>query len=254
MNTHLQRHDQMVPLRGMCGWGAAARHVRMGCRCAACADGVPLRGISGWWLEVAESDGSPGGPGRGDLGCGDAVGAGHLLGVEGVSGAQERFRGLFAEHYVSILNYARRRVVEDAASDVVEEVFIVVWRRLSELPSDPLPWLYGVARRVVANQRRGADRALRLSNRLIVAASVGELDRSFHADPAEAVTESMVFAAAFDRLSDDDKEILSLVVWEGLGARDAATVLGCSVSAVTMRLTRARRRLRTHLNNEGEER
>jgi RNA polymerase sigma-70 factor (ECF subfamily) len=173
--------------------------------------------------------------------------------VEGVSAAQARFHAVFSEHYVSILNYARRRVVDDVAADVVEEVFTVAWRRLSEVPSDPLPWLYGVARKVVANQRRGAERAVRLHDRLIVAASVGTADRSLRGDPAEVVTGSMTPAAAFDRLSPDDREVLSLVVWEGLTARDTAIVLGCSVSAVTMRLTRARRRLRRQFEHEGEE-
>ena len=160
---------------------------------------------------------------------------------------------MYSEHYVAIFKYARRRVVEDVAYDVAEEVFIVAWRRLSEIPSDPLPWLYGVARNVVANHRRGADRAVRLNHRLMVAASVGAADRSQRGDPAETVTESITLAGAFDRLSPDDQEVLGLVVWEGLDAREASMVLGCSVSAVTMRVTRARRRLRDHLKHEAEE-
>jgi DNA-directed RNA polymerase specialized sigma24 family protein len=48
-------------------------------------------------------------------------------------------------------------------------------------------------------------------------------------------------------LSVDDREVLALVAWEGLDARRAAAVLGCNVGAFTMRLTRARRRLRAVL-------
>ena len=46
------------------------------------------------------------------------------------------------------------------------ETFLVAWRRLDDVPADALPWLYGVARRVLANQRRSADRGAALERRL----------------------------------------------------------------------------------------
>jgi RNA polymerase sigma-70 factor (ECF subfamily) len=44
-------------------------------------------------------------------------------------------------------------------------------------------------------------------------------------------------------LGERDREALMLVAWDGLDHRDAATVMGCSTSAFTVRLHRARRRL-----------
>jgi RNA polymerase sigma factor (sigma-70 family) len=161
-----------------------------------------------------------------------------------VEGGRENFDELYARAYLPVLRYARRRVDPDAVADVVSEVFVVVWRRLAEVPSgDPLPWLYGVARRVVANQRRGADRSVRLADRAAALAphAVGV------PDPAETVTAGMTVTTAFERLSPDDREVLGLVVWEGLNARDAALVLGCSVAAVAARVSRARRRFRANL-------
>ena len=57
----------------------------------------------------------------------------------------------------------------------------------------------------------------------------------------------MHFAAAFGSLSDDDRELLSLLVWEGLGPTQLGIALGCSTPAATMRLHRARRRLESAL-------
>src|SRR3954447_15329981 len=80
-----------------------------------------------------------------------------------------RFTRLFADTEREILAYALRRVdrPEDAA-DVVAETFLVAWRRLDDLPSGDGArlWLYGVARRQLANQRRGRLRRSRLANRL----------------------------------------------------------------------------------------
>jgi RNA polymerase sigma factor (sigma-70 family) len=157
---------------------------------------------------------------------------------------------LFEANWAAVERYARRRVDEAAAADVAAEVFVVAWRRLDEVPPDPVPWLYGVARRLVANQRRGSQRADRLVERIgsVLIAERGA--RALRLDPADTVAASMAFAAAFDRLSEPDREVLGLVVWEGLDARRAAAALGCGVAALGMRLTRARRRLRVLLSEE----
>lgn len=52
---------------------------------------------------------------------------------------------------------------------------------------------------------------------------------------------------AFMRLSDDDRELLSLAGWEGLDNAEIAKVLGCSRMAVRQRLHRARKRLAVEL-------
>jgi DNA-directed RNA polymerase specialized sigma24 family protein len=69
---------------------------------------------------------------------------------------EERFEGLFRQNYAAVRAYALRRAPHDVAQDVAAETFLVAWRRLDDVPDDALPWLYGVARRVLANQRRSA--------------------------------------------------------------------------------------------------
>src|SRR4029453_6989545 len=88
--------------------------------------------------------------------------AGHGGGVErGADEAGARVEALFRAPPHARLGYARRRVdrPEDAA-DVVADTMLVAWRRLDEVPSgrETRPWLFGVARRVLANGRRGRGR------------------------------------------------------------------------------------------------
>lgn len=103
-----------------------------------------------------------------------------------------------------------------------------------------LPWLFGVARRVIANQRRASRRRADLGTRLAQQVAPGdtEVDACVIAtDEQRAVLEALA------RLKPDDQELLRLVTWESLSHRHAAQVLGCSENAVAVRLNRARGRL-----------
>src|ERR1700684_1138276 len=69
---------------------------------------------------------------------------------------RKRFDDLFDQHYAAVRAYvARRSVAAGSIDDVLSETFLVAWRRIDTVPVDGLPWLLGVARRVVDNQRRG---------------------------------------------------------------------------------------------------
>ena len=161
----------------------------------------------------------------------------------------ERFRSLYEVHREAVYRYVLRRVDADIAPDVVAEVFLVAWRRFAEVPVRALPWLYGVARKVAANQRRSADRYVRLTEKV---ASSAPARAASAPDVTEAAAVNWTaMSEAFGQLGDDDREVLRLVLWEGLDASGAAVVLGCSIPAVTMRLHRARRRLRAALEQQG---
>jgi RNA polymerase sigma factor (sigma-70 family) len=156
--------------------------------------------------------------------------------------ARARFDACFRAHYADVLAYGLRRLGDRAAADdVASETFVVAWRHRDALPDEVLPWLFGVARRVLLNERRAARRRERLDARLGGERSVSA------GDPAEIVSERAAILAALGRLSEPDREALRLVAWEGLGRADAAAVLGCSRGAYAIRLYRARRRLARHL-------
>jgi RNA polymerase sigma factor (sigma-70 family) len=162
---------------------------------------------------------------------------------------QERFRRLYDAHYAAVSAYARRRSPGDAdASDVVAETFTIAWRRIDELPDAEaaLPWLYGVARRVLANQRRGDRRRADLSWRL-GSAPTSQVDVE---SGILAEDDRRTVLAALARLREPDREILRLAVWEELTHRQIALVVGCSEASVAVRLHRARNRLGTEISKE----
>ena len=161
----------------------------------------------------------------------------------------EAFNELFEEHASQILAFALRRAPSrDEAEDVAAETFAVAWRRRETLPDDPLPWLYGIAANVIRNQQRSLRRRSRLTRKLSAEPPVVGLD------PAGGLADRDEFAAAFARLSESQCEVLRLVAWEGLGAREAATVLGCTESAFKVRLHRARHDLAKQMGEAGHER
>lgn len=155
---------------------------------------------------------------------------------------EEHFRRVYAADFAPLLAYAVRRVEQpEDAADIVAETFLVAWRRRREIPPDGEArlWLYGVARRVLANHHRSGVRRQRLGERLRqrITAAVG-------ADPGSQVPERLAVHAALARLNPLDREVLMLTVWEGLAPREAAMVLQVSPAVVRTRLSRARARLR----------
>ena len=149
-----------------------------------------------------------------------------------------RFERLFALHYEPVLAYALRRAPAAEAHDVAADTFLVAWRRLDAVPADALPWLYGVARRTLANHRRAHRRREALVERL-----AAEPERRGGEDDGAVL-------AALARLPEALRETVLLVAWEGLDRRRAASALGCSPLAVSLRLHRARRRLAAELGLE----
>jgi RNA polymerase sigma-70 factor, ECF subfamily len=155
---------------------------------------------------------------------------------------EERFEGLFRKNYPAVRAYALRRTSGDGAQDAVAETFLVAWRRLDEVPSDALPWLYGVARRVLANQRRTTDRGAALERRL-----AGAAPRLAEPDPGDSAGDAELLHLALGRLPERSREALMLVAWHGLSGARAARAAGCSHAAFAVRLHRARARLAAEL-------
>jgi RNA polymerase sigma factor (sigma-70 family) len=161
-----------------------------------------------------------------------------------------RFDVLYADRQAAVLGYVLRRSgdAEDAA-DAIAETFLIAWRRLDEVPhgDERRLWLYGVARRVLANQRRGEKRRFALTQRLSTELARIPLAAEITGTASEPADALHALADAFKRLSEPDREILALQGWEGLEPVQIAAVLGCSRNAARIRLHRARRRLAEQL-------
>lgn len=151
---------------------------------------------------------------------------------------EARFDAVFRRYHGDIRRFLDRRCVDSSpVDDLLAETFLVAWRKRNQMPREPLPWLYAVARRVLANHRRSER-------------TRGGIRRRLEADPTNYPTltpqddsTSDAVAAAFADLSPRDQEVLRLHVWEDLSAQDAARVLGCSTATYAVRLHRARKRL-----------
>jgi RNA polymerase sigma-70 factor, ECF subfamily len=155
---------------------------------------------------------------------------------------------LVHEHFGRVAGYLLSRTDAESAGEAMAKVLEVAWRRLDDVPSEPLPWLLGVARRVLADEWRTQGRQQALIARLADSeaarqrspGSGGETD-------ADTAIERLVAIDALAALSETDREALLLVAWDGLTTRQAATVLRCSRGTFAVRLFRARSRLNDHL-------
>jgi len=161
-----------------------------------------------------------------------------------MSSRATEFSDLYESRHRRVLAYCLRRTSEADAHDATSEVFAIAWRRIDDLP-DPdmeLAWLYGVARRVLSRQWRGASRFARLRDR------VQTQPPQASPDPASAAVrsyeDSLVLAAA-KTLKALDQEVLRLAAWEGLAHREIAAILDIEVAAVDQRFHRAKKRLAT---------
>ncbi|PZQ88946.1 MAG: RNA polymerase subunit sigma-70 [Leifsonia xyli] len=148
-----------------------------------------------------------------------------------------RFAAFYREHYSLILTTCIRRLGDRAtAEDAAAEVFRVAWQRFPEQKDPTFAWLYVVVHHVVGNEYRRSSRARALRDRLEQVA----VDAIPDEDGAE-VREAMA------ALRPRDRELLYMAYWERLSGQEIAQVLQISVSAVWVRLSRARNALRNAL-------
>jgi RNA polymerase sigma-70 factor (ECF subfamily) len=156
------------------------------------------------------------------------------------------FEACFRRSYADVARFCARRLasVHDA-EEAATEVFAVAWRRRAELPAEPEDrlWLFGVARRVVANHQRSEHRRQRLLGRLQHEASTGS--PSVPADGS--AVDLRAVAEALAALREGDRELLLLNAWEGLTPAQLADVLGRPAPVISRRLHRARKRFEAAL-------
>ncbi|MGH2865577.1 MAG: RNA polymerase sigma factor [Solirubrobacteraceae bacterium] len=154
---------------------------------------------------------------------------------------EARFNQLYEQHFEAVRRYVWRRGPL-SADDVAADTFVVAWRRLDDVPTNALPWLIAVARNTLLNERRRARRQVAVTDRLA-------------AEPAPATdapdtASSELIEAALAALSERDREVLLLSVWEDLDRAAIAEVLGCSKTNVSVRLHRARHRFADEMERQ----
>jgi RNA polymerase sigma-70 factor, ECF subfamily len=155
---------------------------------------------------------------------------------------EQRFRALYDRTYDRLWAFVLRRVPdEDVAGDVLSETFLTVWRRIRDVPVDPRAadaWVFGTARRVLANSWRGTRHRVRLFDRI----RQRPVDVFFDIPDTDESNQRVL--EVLEELRAADREILVLAFWEELDSEQIARILGCTKNAAAVRLTRARQALR----------
>ncbi len=127
---------------------------------------------------------------------------------------------------------------------MLQDTYEAAWRHLDRLPDDPIGWLITTAKRALVDHHRQVSRHDRIAAEVAavahLAADVG--------DVAGGVVDRDSLVRALQRLSEDDREALLLVGWDGLSHAEAADVTGLSRVGFTSRLNRARQRLSAQLD------
>ena len=154
---------------------------------------------------------------------------------------RERFEALVPALVEPLRRFLARRTDAATADDVLAETLLVCWRRLDDVPDEALPWAYGVARNCLANSQRGVRRQERLAARIAV------VDPPVASAPGPSEGGDADLTEAFAALRDEEVELLRLWAWEQLTASEIATVLDITPNAVSIRLHRAREKLKEEL-------
>jgi RNA polymerase sigma factor (sigma-70 family) len=164
----------------------------------------------------------------------------------------DAFEDFYREHVEAVQRFVARRVPDPhLAADLTGEVFLAVIDSAHTYRPEsgrPIAWLFGVARNVIAGERRRNARELRARTHLPAAADLVEADdlARLHAR-IDAEAESRRLYQAMEQLSSSERAVLELVALDGLEVSEAARALGIRPVAARVRLHRARRHLQTEL-------
>ena len=159
------------------------------------------------------------------------------MSVEQAEGEAERFERIYRSTYPALATYVRRRIQPTEVDDVLADLYLMVWRKLDQVPESPLPWLYRSAWLQISSSHRAAGR------RPLVADPATWDGVMVLPDHGDLAADMVSVAAAMSRLSAADAEILRLRYWEDLDGQALSAALGCSAVTARVRLHRAHTRL-----------
>ncbi|MEN8234463.1 MAG: sigma-70 family RNA polymerase sigma factor [Actinomycetota bacterium] len=169
----------------------------------------------------------------------------------GAVDGETQFQASYERHQPDVLAYFLRRLSRDDAIEATADVFLTIWNRLDDVPPEPETrlWIFGVAHNVLRNRQRTNRRLLRLAAKLMTV-PWSEPDPL----PETVVVrreEDRKTLEALDRLRPQDREIITLRLWEEMRFAQIGELLGCSRHAAEQRYAAALKRLRSACRRAG---
>lgn len=160
-----------------------------------------------------------------------------------MTSSEDRFNDLYRSNRIELLNYFLRRTGNaEKAADCLAQTFLVIWRRIDDVPQEHEArlWIYGVARNILFDAKRSDHRYQTLVGRI-----AGFVQQLVTVQQESGIDEEL--EKALQSLSTLDREIILLTSWEGLAPSEIAVVLDMNPNTVRTRLSRARTTLKEKL-------
>lgn len=162
------------------------------------------------------------------------------------------FDAFYREHVEAVQRFVVRRIGDrERAADLTAEIFLAA---IDSAPryrpgcATPKAWLYGIARVLVANDRRRQGRERAGQEGLRGSTLLDEDDAARMDARIDAASRSRELYAAMDRLPEGERAVLELVAIDELSLAEAAGAAGLRPVTARVRLHRARRKLRAELD------
>ena len=156
------------------------------------------------------------------------------------------FDQVYAETFPSVWRTARRLgVIDSSVDDVVQEVFVTVYRRLDRFEgrSSLKTWVFGILLHVVNNYRRSRRRK-GAGHATTSVVHDPELLVDTREDPMEQVSRaeaSRILHQLLGQLDEDKAAVFVLAELEGMSVPEISEATGCNVNTVYSRLRAARK-------------
>jgi RNA polymerase sigma-70 factor (ECF subfamily) len=172
--------------------------------------------------------------------------------LRAIAADPDAFEAFYRQHVEAVQRFVARRVGDrEHAADLTAEVFVAAIESAAAFRptrnGSAVAWLYGVARNVVANDRRRAGRERAATARVVGRRLVGDDDVARMDERLDAAAGARELYRAMDVLSDGERAVLELVALDELPIAEAAAALDIGPVAARVRLHRARRRLERQL-------
>lgn len=159
---------------------------------------------------------------------------------KGLELASASYEEIYREHFAYVWRNVRRLGVSEAqADDAVQDVFVVVHRRLSEFEgrSTLRTWLFGILVRVARDYRRSRTRQ---DNRVAALSHVETQAPPSPADLASRREAARILEELLEQIDEDKREVFVLVELEQVSVADAAESLALNVNTTHARLRAGR--------------